>query len=363
MASRSNLGGPGGVEIVVDGNTTPLVNKIEEAKAKVEAANATLAAGADSGKAAAEVAAVGTAAQGTTQALEQMGQAGDQAIGPNAPVNTGLKDFNKTVNDSVGQVYALLGRLTAVAGTAVGMFELGQAIRKYVVEALEDGSEKAKDFTAGLNFNDSAKSAAALREEIQKVEGELAATRESYDAVREAGFGATAELLRGPAIQAKQEEQLAELRRKLRIEERDVAANEERDARTASFAEYADDLVKRNLAEIEARRSAIEVADKLEDERSRKEDARRKERIRAIGDEMKAQEDLADRVAEYQRRQREAAERTKQAWVDSLTAIKAASNDVFGNNRAVSDAGMAGVVSSIGTRSGANNRVVFEGGN
>jgi hypothetical protein len=367
MASRSNLGGPGGVEIKIDGDTTPLENKITEAKAKVEAADVT-------GK-------VSEATEQLAEKTERVAEAGEQAFGPSGPVQSGLKGVNKTLGDTVGQVQALLGKLAMVVGTATGMYALGQAIRESVVKALETGTERAEKFKDSIDFTNPTQSLKEYDKQIAEVSEKLEqatkqaqylaspeylsqlGSRGSVASVLAEGYGTVLDNIK----KLKDEQQkLIEDSKPTRdfvqaetLRKGAEATQKKLDAEQAAL----DKTVAEELRAQEKIQQARDKADREEDERSRNEDSRRKERIRAIGDEMKAQEDLADRVAEYQRRQREAAERTKQAWVDSFTAIKAASNDVFGNNRAVSDAGMAGVVSSIGTRSAANNRVVFEGGN
>ena len=130
MASRSNLGGAGGVEIKVSGDTTPLEADVAAAKAKVE----TLADG--TSKLATETTKAGTAAK--------------EAFGESGATQGGLKGLNKTLGDTVGQVQGLIGKFAIVAGVATGMFALGRAIREGVISALETGTEKAEKFAGSL---------------------------------------------------------------------------------------------------------------------------------------------------------------------------------------------------------------------
>lgn len=365
MASRSNLGGAGGVEIKVSGDTTPLEADIAAAKAKVEAANASATTGADSGKVAAEVAAVGTAAQGTTQALKQMGQAVEQAIGPTAPVNNGLKEFNKNVNDSVGQVYALFGRLTAVIGTATGMFALGQAIRTGIGDALKTSAERAKDLTDTLDFNDKAGSIAKLQQKIADLNGEIDYARQlggiyetnvtaaSLAQIDELSKSITNLRLAGNNERIRKEGEAEDVVQKAR-----EAAWEEENIQRLATAEAAADA--RADADIEA---AIRFADSrlelLAKIRNDEDEARQK----AIDQEVQDHDRRLEQIAEYRNKQEEAAEAVKRAWSAAFTSIRSQSNEVFGSNQAMGNVGVASALESMNTRSGASNRIFFDGGN
>jgi DNA repair exonuclease SbcCD ATPase subunit len=341
MASRSNLGGQGGVEMKISGDTSPLIQDVAEAKVEVEK----LADG--TSKLATE----------TTKA----GAAAKEAFGEGGQTQGGLKGLNKTLGDTVGQVQGLIGKFAIVTGVATGMFALGRAIREGVIDVLRDGATAAKDFAESLQSVAPKDLVADFDKKIKEVEGKLDDAYADVEQTRGNALVISNALAKRRVKQF--EDELTQLKNDAQKQREAVEAGTESAKKIADAKALAEQFEAEVVAMIKRNAAAKELDQKRADENNKIEEERRRERVKAIGEEMKAQEDLADKVAEYQRRQREAAERTKQAWVDSLTAIKAASNDVFGNNRAVSDAGMAGVVSSIGTRSAANNRVVFEGGN
>ena len=292
------------------------------------------------------------------RSMDRAGTAGNGAFGTNSKTTEGLKGMNKALSDSVGQAQALFGKLAIVAGTATGMFALGQAIREYVVKSLESGAEKAKDFAASLNFNDSTKSAESLRAQIQQVEGDLAATKQSYDELRQAGFGATADLMRGPEVQKKLEEELAALRRSLRVEERDASAKKAKaDEEAAKKKADADDeranqQAQKYIDQLNARIDAsaeynARVDKSLEDEATARERQIQdfKESMKEMGDEMTKQ-----------------ARRAQEAWVDSLRSIREESNRAFNTDQAASMVQLAGNLRTTATIATANmNRIVVGG--
>jgi hypothetical protein len=309
-----------------------------------------------------------------------MGQAGEKAVGPSSPLRGGLKGVNQALADSVGQAQSLFGKLAAIVGTATGMFALGQAIREYVVSALEDGSEKAKDFSASLNFNDSKKAADELRAKIQQVEGDLAATKETYDAVRDAGFGATADLMRGPEVQAKLEQELAALRRSLRIEESKAtadkvkedaaAAKKASDAKAAEFDKWLDTYIVK-LREERAAREESDAAEMVayRDLLNKRIDASTEYNARVdkvLEDETNARdrqiEDFRQSMRDIGDEMTKQAKRSQDAWVDSLRAIREESNRAFNTDQAATMVQLAGNLRTTATIATANmNRIVVGG--
>lgn len=355
MATRGN---EGSVEFKVTGDTSPLEASVAAAKAKIEAESSGAKAAGATTNAAEEVAKVGVAADASAEALNKMGQAGEKAVGDTAPLQSGLKGVNKALADSVGQAQALFGKLAIVAGTATGMFALGQAIRQYVVEALEAGSEKAKDFAASLNFNDSTKSAEALRTKIQQVEGDLAATKEQYDQLKQAGFDLVAVTTRGPLQQKKLEEELAELRRKLKVEESAANAKKTKDeADAAKKKSDADDKLALQEANryIELQNARMDASAEYDERVQKSIDAEASARDRQIEDFRQSMKDLGDEMAKQ-------AKRSQEAWVDSLRAIREESNRAFNTDQAATMVQLAGNLRTTATIASANmNRIVVGG--
>jgi hypothetical protein len=333
MATR---GKDGSVEIQVTGDTSPLEASVAAAKAKVEAEGSTGKVGAASTQAAADVAKVGVAATASTEALNQMGQAGEKAVGAEAPLQGGLKGLNKTLGDTVGQVQGLIGKFTIVAGVATGMYALGRAIRESVVSALETGTEKAEKFAESLDLSKKAESIKSISDEINKLSGELTA-QETNPLDRAVGFftGTNPEKLKeeitrlNKLSQSLRDNEQAARRRKERDDE-SKAYLELQQSRMKASEEY-DDLVQKSLdKESEARDSQIE-------------DFRKS--MQELGDEMTKQ-----------------AKRSQEAWVDSLRAIREESNRAFNTDQAATMVQLAGNLRTTATIATANmNRIVVGG--
>jgi len=357
-------------------------------------------------KAQVDAAAADTAAKATEATNKQT--AATSALGEK------LKQVKKQYGEQIEVVQGLIGKIAAIAGIATIAFTVGQAIKKYIVDLLEDGAEKAKDFSASLNFNDPAKSAEALSEQIQKVEGELAATKEEYDNVKAAGFGGIAELIAGQRKQAQLEETLRELRIRRNINEKaaEVKANKEAAEKKAEedkkIAEKAANDVasiteqarldamteeQRIVAQAEAKIAELTKAYNAQTKEERiatnqsTEDAiasirrkaqeevekRRQEAAdaaaKAAEEERKKEEEWHDELRDWyreqeeaQRKQAEAAAKARDAWVQSLKAIRAEINATFGAETANSITQFGQQIQGLGMATSANmNRIVVEG--
>ena len=362
MASRSNLGGAGGVEIKVSGDTTPLEADIAAAKAKVEAASV----GGNSGKAAEQVAAVGVAANASAVSLDKMAAAGAKAVGPDSTTKSGVQELNKALGDTVGQVQGLIGKFTIVAGVATGMFALGRAIREHVIEALKDGTTKAKEFAETLTsfkpsdrLADYEKQIDALTvkmveamERARKYEGSLHADFALDDVAK---FQKEINVLKASA-----DEERDAVEAKRRVDE----AIEEEKANSDRMAAWEEANIQRLAA------AQIAEHKRLEDEGKANLKAlqdRQKAFVEDAEKRLKLAEDFKDKLKKITEDmaddQAAAARKTQEAWSNAFTSIRSQSNEVFGSNRAMGNVGVASALTSLNTRAGASNRILYDGGN
>jgi len=321
MASRSNLGGPGGVEIKIGGDTTQLENDVASAKTKVEAV-----------------------ADGTSKLATETtnaGKAAKDAFGEGGQTQGGLKGLNKTLGDTVGQVQALIGKFAIVTGVATGMFALGRAVREGVISALESGTDKAAKFAESLDLSKKAESIKSVSEQVNKLSGELTA-QETNSLDRAVGFftGSSPEKLKEEITR------LNALAKSLRESNNAERERIERDADKKAQAERLAAWEEENIQKLATAQIAAN-----------------EKRDKDIEAEIQAHDKRLELLAEFRNKQEEAANATRNAWVNAFTQIRSASNEVFGSNRAMGDVGVASALTSMNTRSGASNAIIFDGGN
>ena len=318
-----------------------------------------------------------------------------------------LKGVKKTYGEQIEVVQGLIGKIAAIGGIATIAFTVGKAIREYIVSALEDGAEKAKDFSASLNFNDPSKSAEALTAEIQRVEGALAATKEQYDNLVAAGFGGTAALIAGQRAQSQLEEQLRDLRTRRGVNEKAAEAKADREAAEKKAEEdkkaaekAAADVAsitsqarldamteqERIVAEAEARiaelikafnaqtneaRIASEQATidaiaairgKAEEDVDKKRKDAEAEAARKKEEERQKEEEWWEKLRKQQEEQAQQAKRTRDAWSNAYQAIREESNKAFASDQAASLVQFAQQLRIEGMAASASmNRIVVEG--
>lgn len=318
-----------------------------------------------------------------------------------------LKAVKKTYGEQIEVVQGLIGKIAAIGGIATIAFTVGKAIREYIVTALEDGAERAKDFSASLNFNDPAKAAEALSAEIQRVEGELAATKEQYDNVKDAGFGGVAELIAGQRKQAQLEEQLRDLRIKRDINEKAAEAKATKDAAekkaetekkaaekaasdVASITEQARldamteeqrivadaeakiaTLVKAYNAQTKEERIAtnqsteqaiIAIRRKAQEEVEKRRQDAEADAARKKEDERRKEEEWWDKLRQHQEEQDQRAKQTREAWSATFRAIREESNRAFASDQAASMVQLAGQLRIEGMTAAANmNQIIVQG--
>lgn len=123
--------------------------------------------------------------------------------------------------------FGMLGQLTGIVGTAVGMYSLGAAIRTQVETALESGTQKAKDFSASITEIGGKGKLDKLQGEISRLEGVLGQNLAG-------GFQAAINQINGNSTQQVQD-QLDELRAEANIVRQSVnaAGKKERDSKKA----------------------------------------------------------------------------------------------------------------------------------
>jgi hypothetical protein len=355
--------GKEGVEFPISGDASPLLAEVAAAKAKIEADGGV---GADSGKVAAEVTAVGTAAQGTTQALNEMGQAGDNAVGPSGPFQGGVKGLNKLLGDTVGQVQGLIGKFAIVSGVATAMYALGKAIREGVNEALKDGTDRAKEFNDELTSFTPGDRLKDYEKQIKGVEAALADALDRQEKYKQTFAGREES---GEVRKLKDElrilnEQAADERKAVeakRLTDLGIAEDKANAERLAAWEEA--NIQRLAAAQIaEHKRLENEAADNLKSLQDRQ-----KAFVEDADKRIKMAEDFKDKMKKITEDmavdQAKAASKTQEAWSAAFLSIRSQSNEVFGSNRAMGNVGVASALQSANMRAGASNSITFDGGN
>lgn len=348
--------GPNGIEIKIGGDTTPLVAAVEEAKKKVEQAQASPATSGAANQAARDVQQVGDEAERATEKLRQMGQNGERELGPQSKTAEGLKSINKTLSDTVGQVQALFAKLTMVVGVATGFYALGNAIRESLVDALESGTAKAEKFTETIASAKTVENLASVTKKIEEVQGQLAQAMEEAETAMDARLPLSAIVKQNLVNQL--EEELKSLRADAKILQADANAAEAKIRRDKAAAKQLEDE-SRSQAEANryielqnARRDASAEYDQQVQKSLDKEAEARERQIQDFKDEMKQ---LGDEMEKQARR-------SQQAWESSLRAIREASNAAFNTDNARTMVELAGNLNATATTATANmNRIIVGG--
>lgn len=365
--------------IEVRANTAKLDGDLAAAKAKAE-----------SGGAGVDAAAKATAATNAQTAATS--RLGDE-----------LRKVKKTYGEQIEVVQGLIGKIAAIGATVAIAYKVGAAIREYVVSALEDGAERAKDFQASLTSLDTAIRFDATKKQITEVEGQLATALEDLDKMSGLGLGPQLlyqrkvdqlkeqldklrkdakiqeDFLKGQGIDAetlkrkKQQEELSKLTgdamKSRMTEEQRITADSEakKDAiRKAFTGMNKDDQIKANkavtdaIAAIEADRQAkiqaLVDADNAAAEEGRKRIADEQQKRR------EAFEDYMAGIAEAARAQEEAARRVQQTWAQTFRQIREENNRAFATDQAASMVQLAAQLRTEGTIASANMaRIVVEG--
>lgn len=259
-----------------------------------------------------------------------------------------LRKVKKTYGEQIEVVQGLIGKIAAIGATVAIAYKTGAAIREYIVSALEDGAERAKDFQASLTSLDTAVRFEATKKQIAEVEGQLAGAMEDAESITVRGSGILTNIYERKIQQLK--EQLATLRRDAKIQE-DFLKGFGKDPRSV-------ERDKRAKEDDERRKSDAEILDRMEEEarkgRRRIDDEQQKRR--------EAFEDFQAQQAAQVRAQQEAAAKVQQSWTNAYRAIREESNRAFATDQAASMVQLAAQMRLEGTIAAANmNQIIVQG--
>lgn len=395
----------GDLKFKVDADTTPAQSRIEALKAQA-ADKAATEAPFTLGKSDEEIDAWIQSLKDAKAETEGMAGAAEKGFG-DAGLGGRLKAAKKLYGEQIEVVQGLIGKIAAIGGIATLAFQAGRAIREFIVEALRDGADIASELIEKIDFKDSTESAKQLQKAIQEVEGDMAATGEAIDENKNRMLYSA--ILNDYLVnkQKQNEQELAKLRRSLRIQQGDAdnvarlkAAEEEKRAKAKKAQEDAD-KEKRDAEELVRTQQAAadQVAalqkkaayDVMTEEQKIDADAQSardalyeahnkmsaEDRIanaeaisQALIDIEKKQNDAFQKIAddrnkhmeEINKRMTESAKKVSDAWVTSFRSIREASNSVFNTDQAASMVQFAQQMQVSATMAHANmNRIVVEG--
>jgi len=400
--------GPKGIQIEISGDATPLERDIAEAKAKVEASQATSNLDARKGAIKQEIDQTTESFLKMQGAAKETGTVTEKVVGPTSNTATGLKSLNKTLSDTVGQVQAVFAKLTMVVGVATGFYALGKAIRESVVDALESGAEKAKKFNESLSSTKTVDNLNAVSKKIEEVQGQIAQAIEEAETAMDANLPLSAVMKQNLVNQL--EEELKSLRAEAKILQSDANAAEQRakrdkereaaasnlkdlaalraaamreamDEETRIVAEAAEKraaiIAKYNAAseaerrtQLEATMAAIEAINSVESSRldaiaaKRQEEANREaeRRKKDAEDRQRERDKQDDDLRQWVEKNERQAENVRRAWESSFRAVREASNAAFNTDSARSMVELAGNLNQTAVTATANmNRIIVGG--
>lgn len=319
----------GKLSIGIEGDTSKLEKDVAAAKQKIDSSGT-----ADAGEKAAAKAAAARAKE-----VEQLGVVGAK-----------LKEVKKTYGEQIEVVQGLIGKIAAIGGTAVIAFNVGQSIKKYIVETLESGAEAAKDFQASMTSMDASVRLEGTKKQISEVEGQLAAAMEDADA-NASSFFRSGTL---DAIYKRKIEQLKEQLGKLRNDAKTQEDFVNKFGKGTAEEREAEDKKK---SDARAKEQA-DILDKLDEQgragRQRIDDEQQKRREQF--------EDFQAQMAEMDRKAAEAAKKVQESWSNAFRAIREENNRAFATDQAASMVQFAQQMKLEGMLATSNmNRIVVEG--
>jgi hypothetical protein len=115
-----------------------------------------------------------TATKETAAAVDDIAKNGEQVGGPNA--------FTKFFNDDLKEatkLFAAFGKLAIFKQVAMDAYNLGQAIREFVIGHLTTGAEEVKKFSENLLPNDTLTRVKAYQSELDTVNAQMALLSET----------------------------------------------------------------------------------------------------------------------------------------------------------------------------------------
>lgn len=324
-----------------------------------------------------------------------------------------LKSVKKTYGEQIEVVQGLLGKVFAVGAIAGTFYKIGEAISTFLIDRLTTASEKMADFNRELDKSDAKAAQSRVVEKLAEINAKIAdqatVANQVMDSFLLETFGTTFgedlitqqnklnEMLRGlgnrirterqrdedKALEeqqakeqeqrAKQLEQLGEMNAKAMMdgmaeEERIVAEAEARilEIRKAFNALSADDRKTQQEATLAA---IAALENKAIDEIRKKRQEAADEAKRKAEEERKKEEDWHDKLRQWyqeqdeaDRKRAEAAQKARDAWVQSLKAIRAEINNTFGQEAAASITQFGQQLQMTGMQAAGNmNRIVVEG--
>jgi hypothetical protein len=357
-------------------------------------------------KAQVDAAAADTAAKATEATNKQT--AATSALGEK------LKQVKKTYGEQIEIVQGLLGKIFAVGAIATTFYKIGEAISTYVIERLKTANQRAEEFRATLDKTNTAASQVKIADKFDELNKKLmevnAQVRPITNVMLEL-FPNFAGLLADDANKIRDElKNLNDIAQATANNARRIRGVAQAAADAQEAERYAKQLEALNAinskaifdslgeeeqleAEAQARileiikaHNALAAADRLAKAGETKAaieaiertlGAEMDKRAKAAADEAakKAEEERKKREAEQeeyrkwwaeqeeaQRKQAEAAAKARDAWVQSLKAIRSEINATFGAETANSITQFGQQIQGLGMATSANmNRIVVEG--
>jgi len=395
----------GDLKFKVDADTAPAQSRIEALKA--QAADKPATEGPFTlGKSEEEIDAWIQSLKDAKNETEGMAGAAEKGFGEGG-LGGKLKATKKLYGEQVEVVQGLIGKFAAIGGIATLAYSAGKAIREFIVEALRDGADIAAELKDKIDFTDSTDSAKQLQKAIQDVEGDIAATGEAIDENKNRLYYSAMVNEYLVNKQRQNEQELANLRRSLSIQESDAKnkallknAEEEKKKAKEKQERDADDQKRADEERVRNEQAAADQVASLQkkaaydvmieeqkidaDAQTARDELFKAHNKMSAEDRLANEQDLADAVEainvrqerafqriadernkhieEINKKMEESAKRVGDAWVSSFRSIREASNSVFNTDQAASMVQFSQQMMVSATIAHANmNRIVVEG--
>jgi hypothetical protein len=324
-----------------------------------------------------------------------------------------LKGVKKTYGEQIEVVQGLLGKVFAVGAIATTFYKIGESISTFVIDRLTSARDKMADFNRELDKSDAKAAQSRVADKIQEINEKLSdqasVTSVLLNSMLIQTFGSTFgedlitqqnklnEMLKGLSNRVRGEKQRADAKaaeeaaakeqeeRAKQLEKlndlnaqaiMDGLGEEERivadaEAKILEIRKAFNALAKADrLAQVEATQAAIRS---IEDQAIAEIKKRQKEAADAAAkkaeDDRKKEEEWQNDLRKWyqeqeeaDRKRAEAAQKARDAWVQSLKAIRAEINSTFGGEAAASITQFGAQLQIMGWQASGNmNRIVVEG--
>ena len=100
--------------------------------------------------------------------------------GPDLGAKSAAKKAQKTLNDSIGAVQGIMGKMFYVGAVASGFYALGGVLRDRVIAVIESGTDKAKKFRESMDFTNVKQSLEQTGAKLQELEAKLGENKSSF---------------------------------------------------------------------------------------------------------------------------------------------------------------------------------------